>query len=234
MRNIRRFAFPLALVAAAGLAIAEGDPRKEAPKPKDDMTNPITGSKPKAAAPGEKKEGETPAAQAPGGGGAEGDKAKAKPAVVVAGGISFEVPTGWVAETPTKSMFTPAAQFKIPAGEAKGADDASVKVFTGIKGGVGPNIERWKGQFSEPGPSEEKDLTSNGVKVHTVVIKGTFGGGMMGGGGGAGSKKDYMMLGAIATPDDGDVQIKIVGPAAVLDKQREAFDKLVKSIKPAK
>lgn len=214
-----------AIILAASLAHAQDPPKKDPPKPDDDLTNPITGSKPAAKAPPADKAAEAPAKP--------DDKAPPKPVIVTAGAITFEAPPAWPVETPTKSMFTPAAQFTLPAADPKAAENAQLKVFTGIKGGVGPNLERWKGQVSSPvAPAKEKTLTVNGIKVHTLSITGTFSAGMMGQP--AEPKTNWTILGAIAELDSGDVQFKAVGPAEVLEHHSKAWDAMLHSIKPAK
>ncbi|MFM9956528.1 MAG: hypothetical protein ACKVZJ_00490 [Phycisphaerales bacterium] len=254
MRLVRR---PVALLIAVGFAVAVGagvsaggqdapkppasNPPASTPPKQEDLTNPITGSKPRPTGGGEEK----PAQAKPG-----ADEKAAKPdekksddkgeeapktQTITAGGLTFDVPAGWVVETPTKSMFTPVAQFKLPAGKSGAAEDANMKVFTGIRGGVGPNVERWKAQITNPDkPAEEKDVKVNGLDVHVVYTgKGGFNAGMGMQGGGS-VKQDYMILGAIVVTDDGDIQFKATGPAAILETEKPAWEALVKSIRVAK
>lgn len=244
------FACGVAL-SLASLAAARQDPPKppassppasspSAPK-QEDLTNPITGSKPRApkeaeapAAKPEQPTPEQPKADAPGENkeGKQGDAPKTQ--TITAGGLKFEVPASWVVETPTKSMFTPVAQFKLPAGKTGATEDANVKVFTGIKGGVGPNVERWKAQIQNPDkPAEEKDLKVNGLDVHVVHTgKGGFNAGLGMQGGGS-IRQDYMILGAIVVTDEGDIQFKATGPAAILEPEKAAWEAMVKSIRLA-
>ncbi|MBN8645219.1 MAG: hypothetical protein J0L61_08280 [Planctomycetes bacterium] len=241
------------LLALIALALAPVVGAQDAPKPsvppasappasappKDDLTNPITGSKPRKEAPKQeapKQEApkqEAPKQEAPKAEGKEGALEGTK--TVTAGGLTFSVPMSWVAETPAKSMFTPVAQFRIPKGETGAPEDANVKVFTGIRGGVGPNIERWKGQIQNPDkPAQEKDLKVDGMDAHVLYTgKGTFSAGAMMGGG-AGPANGYMIAGAIVVTTEGDVQFKATGPAAILDAQRPAWEAMVASIKKAK
>lgn len=221
----------LALVAAPVVA-AQDAPKPSTPPAQEDLTNPVTGSKPRKDTPAPQQEApkaETPAAKAE-------DKNAAKEAAksITAGGLTFSVPASWVVEEPTKSMFTPVAQFRIPAGNTGASEDASVKLFTGIRGGVGPNIARWKDQIKNPDKeAQEKDLKVDGMDVHVLYTgKGSFNAGpMMGGGGGA--KDNYMIAGAIVVAPEGDVQFKATGPAAILEAQRPAWEAMVASIKKA-
>lgn len=252
MLKNRRLGLVLLAVGSALAIGASAVARQDAPKPpaqtppkppaQEDLTNPITGSKPReksekpAAKPEQPASPATPAADK--GSKNEGkadDAAPKQTQTITAGGLMFEVPSTWIVETPTKSMFTPAAQFKLPAGKTGATEDANVKVFTGIKGGVGPNIERWKAQIQNPDkPAEEKDLKVNGMDVHVLHTgKGGFNAGMGMQGGGS-VKQDYMILGAIAVTDEGDVQFKATGPAAILEAEKPAWEAMVKSIRAAK
>lgn len=218
--------------------------KPDAPK-QDDLTNPITGSKPRPAADKPAPQpAETPAATKPEPvkpGAGEADKAEkdkkdgeTSTQTVTAGGLSFEIPKAWVVETPAKSMFTPVAQFRIPAGKA-GVEDAVVKVFTGIRGGVGPNIERWKSQIGKPDkPAEEKDVKIGNLPVHVLYTgKGTFSAGAMMGGANE-PQKDYMIAGAIVVLAEGDVQFKATGPGSVIEPNKPAWEAMVKSLREAK
>lgn len=233
-----------ALSMLGGVASSQSAPpaatppaKSDAPKPQDDLTNPITGSKPrpKPEAPAAASPAATPDAAKP----AEDKKdAKAGDAAlqtISAGGLMFDIPKDWVVETPAKSMFTPVSQFRIPAGKSGATEDATVKVFTGIRGGVEPNIERWKSQIGSPDKAaEEKDIKVGDLPVHMVYTgKGTFSAGAMMGGSGE-AKKSYMIAGAIVVLSDGDVQFKATGPGAVIDANKPAWEAMVKSIRLAK
>jgi hypothetical protein len=218
---------------------AKSDAPKPAPK-QDDLTNPITGSKPRPPARPENAPDPTPAAAPepakPAGEPAKDPKAAdAATQTITAGGLTFDIPKEWVVETPAKSMFTPVAQFRIPAGKTGATEDATVKVFTGIRGGVGPNIERWKAQIgSQDKPSEEKDVKVGTLPVHVLYTgKGTFSAGAMMGGAGE-AKKNYMIAGAIVVLDDGDVQFKATGPGVLIDAQKPAWEAMIKSMRVAK
>jgi len=250
MMTVRRslcslLALGLCLALPLAAAQARQEPptptKADAPKPspaspQDDLTNPITGSKPRPQAPappGAPKPAATPEKPAPDTTKAP-DGAKAKLQTIAAGGLSFEIPGAWVVETPAKSMFTPVAQFRIPAGKSGATEDATVKVFTGIRGGVGPNIERWKSQIGD----QNKDAELKEIKVGTLPVHvlytghGTFSAGaMMGGAGDA--KKDYMIAGAIVVLGDGDVQFKATGPGVLLESQRPEWEAMVKSLRVA-
>lgn len=236
-------AFPMAAVQARQGATTPG--KADAPKPttpdgQDDLTNPITGSKPRpqapvpAPAPKPATTSEKPATDPTKAPAKAVDGAEAKSQTITAGGLTFEIPAAWAVETPAKSMFTPVAQFRIPPGKSGATEDATVKVFTGIRGGVEPNIERWKSQIGKQDKDAElKEIKVGSLPVHVLYTgHGSFSAGAMMGGADE-AKKDYMIAGAIVVLGDGDVQFKAVGPGVLLDAERPHWESMIKSLRVA-
>ena len=247
MNNPTRRSAPIILAAlvAAPMALAQQgtppaqNPPKQPPAPapsttpttptkpasKDDLTNPI-GNKP-AAQPS------APAAATPTAPGAEKPAAPLDTSawkVTQAGPLMFKAPPTWETEVPAQSMFTPLAQFKL-AGEA-GKPGGQLKVFGGIGGGVGPNIQRWIGQVTAPvAPPKTTELTVNGLKVTQVELTGTFAGMAMAPNAPAAQPQaETTLLGAIVETADGDIQFKLVGPKDVVAKNRPQWDAMIKTI----
>lgn len=128
---------------------------------------------------------------------------------IEAGGLVFDVPTGWQAETPANSMRL--AQFAVPG---TAGQDAQLTV-TRAGGGVEPNIQRWISQFPMTAEQPERDTTSvNGLAVHTLTIYGTMRGGTPGGPQQA--MDNYGMRGAVVETPSGLVFIKLTGPAETI------------------
>ncbi len=94
-------------------------------------------------------------------------------------------------------------------------------------GTVEGNWKRWQDQFGGAEPKIEKKKV-NGLEVTVVELKGTFNGGMMGGKPGPGQA----MLGAIVETMPDLTFIKLVGSEETVTKNREAFDKMVASVRP--
>ncbi|MGC4006222.1 MAG: hypothetical protein QM811_25145 [Pirellulales bacterium] len=131
-------------------------------------------------------------------------------------------------------------EFAVPAADG---DTAEGRVtIMGAGGEVQANIDRWVGQFTQPGGGESKDKTKvtkktiGGLEVHVVDITGTYQD--MPGGPFAGGKpvprEGYRMLGAIViAPKIGNYFVKFYGPAKTVGKTEADFLKMVDSVKVA-
>ena len=165
---------------------------------------------------------------------------KAEPfAVKVAdGNIVFSASGPWQRVQPRSRMLE--AEIKIP----KIGDDPADGRLTimGAGGSIEANIERWKGQFSQPDGGDTSDKTKvevktiAGQKVNMVDIAGTFldqPGGPMAGGPKV-ERPNYRMLAAIIeTENYGNYFVKFYGPKPTIDKNADAFKKMIKSLKIA-
>lgn len=128
------------------------------------------------------------------------------------------------------------ATYQVP--RAKGdAEDAELAVFyfgPGEGGGIEPNVERWIKQFSDVKVEQVKraDRNANGLRQHTIEIEsGTFSSGMPGGP--TKPKPGFGLLGAIVEAPSGAYFFKMTGPSATVKSAREAFLKLLDSVKAA-
>jgi len=115
-------------------------------------------------------------------------------------------------------------------------DDAECVVYffgAGQGGGIEANVERWKGQFRQPGgkPVEVKPgkRTIHGLAVTTLDISGDYSG--MGGpmAGEKSMKSGYRMLGAIVEGPGGNVFLKFTGPAKTIAANQKKFEQLLES-----
>ncbi len=144
------------------------------------------------------------------------------------GDLTASIPGDWLEEPPSSSMRV--AQFAVQ-GESGAAELA---VFSGNWGSIDDNVDRWVGQFTQPDGGSTLALTQRweirsdgGIDITMVDIPGTFSGGM-----GSGEvAADYRMLGAIVPAKGTFYYLKFTGPAALIERQREAFDALVRSLK---
>jgi hypothetical protein len=126
--------------------------------------------------------------------------------------------------------------YRLP-GEAE-ADAASLVVyyFSGGGGGVDANLQRWYGQFKQPDGSstadsakrEERELL--GMKVHVVEVSGTYVAETSPGSGVRVNKDDHRMLAAIFESPSGPHFVKLVGPAATVERWRESFDAFLAAV----
>ena len=155
----------------------------------------------------------------------------ADPATFTVGTFTFKRPAAWkwVAVAPNSMR---KAQLRV---EGEGGQSAEVVFFTfgaGQGGGVEQNIARWLGQFEQGDaktlkPTEES-AEIKGTKVTRVrVDSGTFNSGMPGGP--TTPQADYGLYGAILESKDGDVFIKLTGPAALVRAAAADFEALIQS-----
>lgn len=142
---------------------------------------------------------------------------------VKVGAFTFAVPEGWKSVPPSSSMRK--AQLEI----AQGPDKAEVTFFqfgAGQGGSVAENVARWFAQF--PGSDEKRKtetVQAGPVKITYVTTEGTFSSGMPGGP--TTPMSGYALCGAILEATDGNVFIKMTGPAALVKSSTEAFKKMI-------
>jgi hypothetical protein len=147
-------------------------------------------------------------------------------------GVTWEDPSGWQRVPTTSSMRK--ATYKVPRVKDD-AEDGELAVFyfgPGQGGSIDANVDRWVKQFADVKPDgiRRENRTANGLRQHTVEIeKGTFASGMPGGP--AQQKSNYGMLGGIVEAPSGAYFFKMTGPSATMKASREAFFKLLDSVK---
>jgi hypothetical protein len=173
----------------------------------------------------------------PAGGAASGAKSvpRAAPGALARGlrtlGLTAALPEGWVEESSTSQFRL--ATLRLPRIEGDEADgELSV---TAAGGTVEANIERWRGQFSEaPEPITRERTTPGGIEVTLVEMAGTFSAGGMGQP--STPQPGTRLLGAVAKIPGGGEQLLFLkgwGPAATMERWKEAFEAFVDSLAPA-
>ena len=139
------------------------------------------------------------------------------------GAFTFAVPDGWKKVTPSSSMRK--AQLEV----AQGSDKAEVTFFqfgAGEGGTAADNVARWFAQFPGSETKRETNTVQDGsVKITYATTEGTFSSGMPGGP--TTPMTGYALCGAILENPDGNVFIKMTGPAAVVKSATETFKKMV-------
>ena len=127
-------------------------------------------------------------------------------------------------------------QYEFVASAGEGDDVATARVYAMPSGGgVGPNIARWKAQFSgNEDAFKQEEMKLGDWKVYLVDHAGKFSERMGGGPFAPGKtvvREDYAMTGAIIESQKGQLYfVKMVGPQDVVKANREAFVKMIKSI----
>jgi hypothetical protein len=108
----------------------------------------------------------------------------------------------------------------------------------GQGGSVQANIDRWKGQITDangqPANAKIEKRTIHQLPVTTVDSTGDYSG--MGGPMAASKSvaKNYRLLGAIVEGPDGNVFIKLTGPAKTVAARRLEFEQLLNSFEKEK
>jgi hypothetical protein len=130
-----------------------------------------------------------------------------------ADGVSWETPNGW--------QQGPARQMRL-ATITDGTAEIAVSSFGGNVGGNLANVNRWRTQIGLPpveSDAEAERLMTEvdvaGRKLRTVDLKGA----------------ENRILVAIVPGDDRLVFFRLLGPNAVVEARKPAFDQLVKTIR---
>lgn len=151
-------------------------------------------------------------------------------------GLKWTAPGGWKTEAPRPMR---AATYSIPSapGDTAGAECAVYFFGTGQGGSVEANIQRWKGQVSGPDgkPANAKvaKRTIHGLPVTTIDSSGEYAG--MGGpmAGSQSVEKNYRLLGAVIEGPQGNVFVKLTGPAKTVAAHKAEFEQLLNSFEAA-
>lgn len=150
-----------------------------------------------------------------------------------AGGLSWNVPTGWQAQA--KPMR--AANYVVPG--AEGAEDGECAVYyfgPGQGGSVEANVERWIGQFRAPDGGSASSLakrsrkTVHGVSVTLLDLSGTYLFKPFPMARQATEKPGYRMLAAIVEGADAPVFFKLTAPEKTAAAAQAAFGRMIDSI----
>ncbi len=162
---------------------------------------------------------------------AAADLRAADPATFTISSFTFKRPAQWQWVPVTSSMRKAQLHVADPADPTgPGADVVFFYFGAGQGGDVNGNISRWIGQFEHPEAVkpvvESADI--KGSKVTRVrVDSGTFNSGMPGGP--TTPQTDYGLYGAILESKEGNVFIKLTGPAATVRAAAKDFEALVQS-----
>jgi hypothetical protein len=154
------------------------------------------------------------------------------PATFPVGSLTFKRPTNW-AWVPVNSPMRK-AQLKVPG--AKADESAEITFFhfgPDSGGGVEANAQRWVNQFhgnENAAKIETQDI--GGAKVTVVSTEGTYMSGMPGGP--VTALDNYALLGAIIEQPDGNVFVKMTGPAALVKSFHKKFLDFIATALPGK
>ena len=153
-----------------------------------------------------------------------------------AGGLTWTVPQGWEVggERPMR-----AATYSVPAakGDAEAGECAVYYFGQGQGGDIQSNLQRWIGQFEQPGGKSSADVaktaekTINNLHVTTIELAGTY----LASAGPMATKQvnkpGFMLLGAIIEGPQGNVFFKFTGPKQTVTATQKEFQSLIGSVK---
>jgi hypothetical protein len=154
------------------------------------------------------------------------------PATFDVAGLTFTRPADWKWVETTSPMRK--AQLKVPGAQPEQAADIIFFHFgAGAGGDVKANADRWLGQFkSAEGASKVEPMDVRGTKVTLVSTQGTFNSGMPGGP--TTPLENQALLGAIIEGAQGNVFVKMTGPAELVKGSRERFLTFITTAIPKK
>lgn len=153
----------------------------------------------------------------------------AAPATFKVSEFTFQRPAAWEWVESASPMRK--AQLKVNAADKKNSAEVVFFHFGPSNGGgVQANVERWYGQFQEPREklgAQSTEETIGQRKVTFVRAEGTYLSGMPGGA--RTPQPGSALLGAIIQSDEGDVFVKMTGPAALVKSAEGDFRKMIGS-----
>jgi hypothetical protein len=146
----------------------------------------------------------------------------AEPLEFTVGEFAFDRPAGWgwiVASSPMRK-----AQLVVKGDDAATADVVFFHFGPGQGGTVDANVQRWVAQF-EDGKSSSNKETIDGKDITFVEATGTFLSGMPGTP--TVPLEGFALRGAILESPQGDVYVKMTGPASLIEASAADFRKMV-------
>jgi hypothetical protein len=147
------------------------------------------------------------------------------------GKLELAAPASWVRQQPRTRIVE--HEYSIPASKGDAADGRLTVMAAA--GGVGPNIERWVGQFTQPDGASTKERAkikqtkAAGLDVHLVDLAGTYRD-QRGPMSPVVERPKYRMLAAIIETPAGDYFIKFYGPERTVAENEAAFVKMIEGL----
>jgi hypothetical protein len=203
------------LAASSLLLFACSKPSVESYRvPKE--SEPQNAAKTAAAAPAQS----APATPPPGAAAPQGAMANTAVATAAGPGLTWTAPATWATK---QGAAMRKATYIIKSAGIDGEGELAITAFPGDVGGELANVNRWRGQVSLA-PVSQADLGSsvtrlerNGLKIAVVDL--------VGGG--------QRMLGAIVPHAGATWFFKLLGPDALVAKEKPAFMSFLETVKPA-
>lgn len=154
-----------------------------------------------------------------------------------AASLTFTAPAGWVTKTPSSSMRL--AEWTLPKAPGD-TEDALVTVYffgANMGGNAQANIDRWIGQMAQPDGSSSaavakttEGTTASGLKMVMVDVSGTYVAEVTPGSAEHFNKPGWRQIAALIETPGGPHFLKVIGPAATIEKWESTVTAFVKSI----
>jgi hypothetical protein len=144
------------------------------------------------------------------------------PPAPAAGAVSWTKPPNWQ-EQPLSEMRQ--GSFRAPGPDGASAD-ISVVSFPGAAGGLESNLNRWRGQVELP-PASDEELRQTAQPVNAGQVEGI----LVDYASPPQSAKPSRILGAVFQTPDRTWFVKMTGPPAFVETQKETFDQFVRSFR---
>jgi len=144
-------------------------------------------------------------------------------------GLAWNAPARWEGGEASGMRL---ATYHVPA--AKGGDAAECAVYyfgPGQGGGVDANLQRWIGEFEEPGTHNVATREVRGMKVSQLEVTGKYRAHAMGTGAtDMMEHDDWALLGAVVEGPNGDLFFTLTGPAPTVKNASKEFDAMLGSL----
>ena len=142
------------------------------------------------------------------------------------------VPIGWTSRPASSRMRL--AEFALPSTGDKGADVIVYFFGTGQGGSVDANLERWKGQFSNPNGPVTDVVTRDTSGVFPLTIaeyRGTYARGIGMGSTAEAALPDHVLVAVVAETPRGTLFFQLFGPRPAVDARRADYLRFVRGLK---
>jgi hypothetical protein len=145
-------------------------------------------------------------------------------------GIEWQVPHRWVSEL-AQGMRLASYVVPVPGEEGEPAHCAVYYFGAGQGGSVDANVERWIGEFQNPGTPARRTRQIHGLRVSQVEVTGGYMAHASGQGEPTGVKSGWTLLGAIVEGPSGAVFFKLTGPGPTVAAAAKEFEGLLASLR---
>jgi len=142
------------------------------------------------------------------------------PAPAAAGAVKWTKPANWQ-EQPLSEMRQ--GSFRVSGADGASAD-ISVVSFPGTAGGLASNLNRWRGQLDLP-PVADEELRQAAQPVEAGAVEGI----LVDYASPPQSAKPSRILGAVLATSERTWFVKMTGPPALVETQKETFIRFVQS-----